>query len=387
MKIALLIENLGSGGAERQLCTLALEFQQRGHDVRIVTYSSGNFYSPTADNHCLQNFTLPGKTRFERILSVRRYLRESDQDVVLAFLQGPCVYAELASLPSRRWGLVVSERVAVPQASKKLAFQRMLHLLADFVITNSHANRLLIEHAVHRLRGKVATIYNAVDLEQFRPNVGESCTNGALRFVVASSYQHRKNMVGLIESIALLKREMPKTTLIVDWYGDVLPDNKIDLENAVQLAHQLKIDDRFRLNPATRNIIAEYQNADAVVLASFYEGLPNTICEAMACGKPVLMSAVCDAGNLVKEGINGFLFDPFSPPSIAEAIKKFVCLSQENRRALGMCGRKMAESLFDVKVVADRYLEVLHAAAKREKIKIFHDDANIPETAHKMMPR
>lgn len=118
-----------------------------------------------------------------------------------------------------------------------------------------------------------------------------------------------------------------------------------------------------------------------MTLPSFSEGLPNAVCEGMALGKPILMSAVCDAGNLVQEGINGFLFDPHSPESIADAIARFVKLTPEERDRMGRASRAKAEVLFDMNTVVEYYLRVMEAAAARKPLEIEHWPEAVPVTA------
>jgi glycosyltransferase involved in cell wall biosynthesis len=137
----------------------------------------------------------------------------------------------------------------------------------------------------------------------------------------------------------------------------------------------------FRLRPATSSIHDMMLQSDAVVLPSFYEGLPNAVCEGMALGRPILMSAVCDAGNLVEDGINGFLFDPRNPNSVADAIVRLARLSREERTGMGVASRARAEVLFDVNTVVERYLRVLEAAASRKALRVEHWPEATPNTA------
>jgi glycosyltransferase involved in cell wall biosynthesis len=69
------------------------------------------------------------------------------------------------------------------------------------------------------------------------------------------------------------------------------------------------------------------------------------------------MSTVSDAGNLVQEGENGFLFSPHDPSDIAEAIAKLPSLTEAERVALGQ--------YFDIRKIADLYASILWAASRR----------------------
>ena len=251
------------------------------------------------------------------------------------FLEGPCLYSELAGLPSRRWGLVVSERLQVAPRRLIPDWKRVVHRLADYVTTNSHANRVLLEEMVPALRGKIATIYNCLDLGFFAP--GDRPKGNApnqIRLVAAASYQERKNTLGLINAVAMARAKLGDTRLVVDWYGGIpfllqgRPDTRY-FEEVQKAIGQLSLTDQFRVHPAEQNILEQYQSADAVVLPSFNEGLPNTVCEGMACGCPILASRIGDAELLVRSGRNGFLFDPGSAESMARALVDFCGLSRD----------------------------------------------------------
>ena len=388
MRLVCLIDSLGPGGAQRQLSTLAVLLGRRGFDVEVLTYHAGDFFLPELARAGIPVRCVERGSIARRALALRGALRASAPDVVLAFLDASCLYAELAALPARRFGLVVSERLAVPREREgRLRWTRQLHRVADFVVTNSHTNRLLIERAVPALAGRLVTIYNAVDLDAFRPPVvPPSPRQDALRLVVAASYQAKKNLAGMIDAVARARRLKPERPIVVDWYGGSprggggRPDVRVREEGLAQIrVHRLE--ECFRLHDTSRSMVEIYQAADAVVLPSFFEGLPNTVCEAMACGRPVLMSAVCDASGLVEPGRSGLLFDPSSPEDMARALVAMALLSPAERDALGARARAIAERTFDGERFAGHYAEVLRAAASRERVAIPHWLPEVPATA------
>jgi glycosyltransferase involved in cell wall biosynthesis len=379
LKILMLLESLGSGGAERQMCLLASELKNRGESVQVVSYAPGDFYGPALAEAGIDHSYQPMDGRLKRVAGVRRVLRDADKDVVLAFLRGPCFYAELAAIPNRNWGLVVSERVATPSPGG-FDLRRQLHRIADCVTTNSHTNRLLVARSAPGLERKLLTLYNAVDLDRFRPVISPGRDEEGVSLAVTATCHRNKNMVGLIRAVALLRQGADPPAVEVDWYGAVTQD-RLAFEEARGMVASLGLEHAVRFHPATTAVTAVYHQADAVVLPSFREGLPNAICEAMACGRPILMSRVCDAGALVREGENGFLFEPSDPESIAEAIRRFSRRPARDRQRMGDESRRMAERLFDPGAFADRYLAVLNAAAQRRAPELNHWVPDVPETA------
>jgi glycosyltransferase involved in cell wall biosynthesis len=374
MRITCFIDNLGSGGAQRQLCTLALLLRERGQDVTMLDYHKDGFFQSKLQSAGIDCKTLNDR-KLTRFYAVRRELRDGYQDVVLAFLPMPSLYSELASFPARRWGLVVSERLAAPG---RHFGRRTLHRTADYVATNSHANRLMIEHAIPQLSGRVVTIYNAVDLDLFCPAIDENPGNRPIKIVVVARHARQKNLGGLVDAMAIVKGKRPDLKMEIHWYGDKTRDTS-PYDKGLQKIQQNSLAHQFQFYPAATSIHSVYKEADGVGVFSCFEGLSNAACEAMACGQPLLMSNVSDARNLVKHGENGFLFDPASPGEMADAIIEFCQLSHRERRAMGAKSREMAERMFNPYRVADSYMQLLEAAAAHRRIAIQHWVPQIPQ--------
>ena len=94
-----------------------------------------------------------------------------------------------------------------------------------------------------------------------------------------------------------------------------------------------------------------------VVLPSYYpEGLPKILCEAAACGRPIITTNEPGCKDAVKEGITGLTIKPRDSKELADAIEKLI----NNPKLLSsMCleGRKNAEELFDIKKVVDTHIK------------------------------
>jgi glycosyltransferase involved in cell wall biosynthesis len=103
-----------------------------------------------------------------------------------------------------------------------------------------------------------------------------------------------------------------------------------------------------------------YQDYDALVHPSFKEGLPNAICEALAAGLPVLAGDVCDHPLLIQDGINGWLFDPGDPQSIADALLNFSRQSDTERVEMSTEARRTAETSLSMDMLVDEYVRVLY---------------------------
>ncbi len=368
MRIFCLIDSLGSGGAQRQLVTMAVGLKKRGHLIRFLVYHKNDHFLPLLQAEDIYCQIIQPCSYVQRVLAIRQILREGWQDVVLAFLEAPSFYAELACIPTKRWGLVVGERLADPSMRRGIGlWLRQFHRLADAVVCNSYTNQLMLEALFPFLKKKMFTVYNTVDLTLFHSVSDETINNENIcergfRIVIAAGYHEKKNMINVAKALLILKNKKIPLPIVVDWFGAMQAD-QVPYKKVQQFIAENELENIFRLHDTTRDIAIEYCNADAIGLFSFYEGLPNVVCEGMASGKPILLSNVCDAGNLVEDGKNGFLCDPSSPEDIADKIIIMFTLSELQRRQMGLESRRMAELLFAESVVIDRYEHILKLAA------------------------
>ena len=363
----------------------------RGHVVSVMTYYPHDFYLPSVREAGIGYECIQVKNPLRRIIEFRQAIRFGKQDVVLTFMETPSLLAELAALPFRRWGLVVSERTAYINRSRS-AFLRIgaLHRIADHVTANSHTNRLMLEAHCPWLRGRITTVYNAVDMKKFGKNKDiQNNKVGEVRLLAVGRLTPQKNALGLLEGLHRAICRRPEYSIRLDWYGD----KSVSCANGAKQYYNevfermcdLNLQDIVNFHEATPDIAKEYRKSSALVHASFFEGLPNVICEAMSCGLPVLASEVCDNSALVIPEQTGLLFDPRSPESIAEAILRFCKLDVDRKRRMVFKSMSIADKLFSEERFASHYENILVSASQRKRIFPEHWIPDVPETATKTL--
>jgi glycosyltransferase involved in cell wall biosynthesis len=367
MKILCFIDSLNSGGAQRQFSLLAVLLKEKGIDVEVMIYCDFDFFKPMLNEANIPITMISSRNKLSRILSVRKALYNAKPDIVIAFLDTPSLLVELAMIPKRKFKLIVSERSY--DRLKSIATQKKLlfHKLADAIVTNSYSQERFIKSAMPSLSSRTRTIINCVDLDYF--NHSEeffSLQNNVVNILVIGNYRPEKNPLALIEAIDLIYGRYKLGGVEVDWYGNnwfkdghPTKDSHIFLL-AQQKILQKKLEAIFRLHGLASDVRTLYHQATAVCLPSIYEGCSNVICEAMACGKPILASKVSDNLILVKDGSNGFLFNPESPDDIAQTIIKFMNLSSTKKQEMGIFSRKQAEHLLSKKDFIDKYLQLIN---------------------------
>jgi glycosyltransferase involved in cell wall biosynthesis len=105
-----------------------------------------------------------------------------------------------------------------------------------------------------------------------------------------------------------------------------------------------------------------YRNSHIVCLPSYREGLPKTLQEACACGRPIVTTDVPGCRAAVRHGENGLLVEARNSMALANALATLLG-DAELRRKMGAAGRRMAEAEFDVRAVARATLDVYRNVA------------------------
>lgn len=100
-------------------------------------------------------------------------------------------------------------------------------------------------------------------------------------------------------------------------------------------------------------------NADCIVLPSYREGVPHSLLEAAALGRPIITTDVVGCKDVVDHNSNGFLCKVKNPIDLAEKMIQMVGLSQEQRMEMGAQGRKKVISQFDENIVIGKYLNAI----------------------------
>ena len=355
-KILCLIDSLGAGGAQRQLVGLAMLLKQRGYEVTVACYHDNLFYiDALLSNGIPYVYLKKASNSIYRIWHVARYIRKANPDIVISYLETPSICACVAHLFNKKFHLIVSERNTTQHTGRNEKIRFNLFRTADYVVPNAFTQEQYIKEVFPFLTKKVVTIPNFVDLNNFFPMV-KSNINKIPEILVAATIWPSKNTLGLIEAISKLASDGLK--FHISWYGK--SPAYIDYFNQCQeLIDKLGINNFIELKEKTTEIKEKYQNADFFCLPSFYEGTPNVICEAMASGLPIVCSDVCDNGRYVKDGKNGFLFNPRDITSIYEAVKRMLFLDRDEYEQYRLRSRKIAEEMFSNEKFVKSYLKLI----------------------------
>lgn len=355
MRLLFVIDSFGSGGAQRQMVQLAVGLVGIGHRVEFFVYAPRHDHFRRVIDQAgivVHEYEKPSRYSPGVVPRLARLMREGRFDGALAYLTTPALYAELAASLNRLRGVrtpvVVSERGPLQHVSLKLRLMLGAHRLADQVVTNSRNNREQLLSLWPALRDRSSVIYNGIDLGYFSPG-SEAPRARARELAILSigTLLPYKDAMVLVEALAV-HRERQGWTPTVSWVGKLAPKGgDPEYERRVRTRIEaMALDAHWHWLGERHDIPDLLRSHDVLVHPSVLEGLPNAVCEALACGLPVIAARIGDNAALVTEGKTGYLYPPSNADALSEAIASFAALPDDRRSAMRGAARAFAvESL------------------------------------------
>jgi glycosyltransferase involved in cell wall biosynthesis len=357
------------GGAATATQALAHKFVELGHRVTVVTGKFGDLPDESevggvaiARIPCLRRkadrsnvfemFTFTVSS----LLFFRALIREHRPDGIIAFFSIPSGPFASAAQFFFNVPYVVSLRGSdVPGLTPEIStFHKLLAPIRRYILRHAQevvANSTGLKKLSETIdRVPVRVIPNGVDPEFFRPGASKTEKESpARRFQIlfVGRFHAQKNISCLLEQCA----QLPAGAFDLHLVGDGALRGKLRSQ-----ADQLGLSGAVEWHGwLSRSALRErYHRADCCVNPSAYEGLPNTVLEAMASGLPVVASRVPGNEDLVSHGKTGLLFDLQDPSELASHLRALA-----NDRALGQtmgrAARIAAERDYSWRNVAERY--------------------------------
>lgn len=354
-KILLLIDDLGQGGAERQLSYLAKELFDRGYFIRLVKFFPGrSSYSDYLEkNNIKVEINLKGRNRWKRVFEIVRLIKSWKPDLTIVYKDGTCIAACLAKL-FIKFKLVVSERNTTQTINSFEKLKFTVFRLANYVVPNSFSQTLFIKKNFPCINSKLITITNMIDVDQFSPVPSIKKNNSKKRVIITARLSPQKNVLLFLDALGLAK--LNNEEVHFDWFGKIHSNEYY--QQIVAKVKSLELEKLITFHyEGSEKINLEYRNSTHFCLPSTYEGFPNVLCEAMSTGLVCVASNVCDNPIILDD--HKYLFDPFNPQDIAIKIKVMLNLSEEEYSRISNANRARIVKLCSSETFTKKYIDLL----------------------------
>ncbi|MDP3426782.1 MAG: glycosyltransferase [Humidesulfovibrio sp.] len=323
-RVCFVIAHLGLGGAQRALTDMVNRWAACGtlRPVVLVLGDESVPAFPLTPGVSLRWLGLSGDSNsaaaklannVRRVSGLRKAILAARPDVVVAFQDTTSVLTLLACLGT---GLpvVASERTdpafhhigAVWSALRVLTYP-----LAAAVAVQTEAARKALPWPARR---KAQVIPNAVFTSK---TCGDVTPLPRPLVVSLGRFSPEKGFPELLQAFALAAATRSEWLLVL--LGDGPQRTEL-----VTLGQALGLADRLHLPGVVDNVPAWMAQAELFVLASHYEGFPNALCEALACGLPAIATATTGAATVIRQGIDGLLVPVKDVSALAEALGRLM---------------------------------------------------------------
>ena len=322
MRVTLVIYGLGSGGAERVMSILANYWVSHGWDITLIMLvdpTQPAFYSLDSrirvqslgiakeSIHPLEAISAAGW----RVAVLRRALIASQPDAVVSFMSAVNVYSILAG-----WNLNVPIIVSEHTYPGAIDANRIWQLLMKWSYRYADLVTVLTQNAIpfYPAAAGYHTIAIPNPILTPAPAIETSRLLAAPSLIAVGRLEHCKGFDLLLRAFHQLQAKHPQWQLTILGEGG----QRAALE---ELRSQLELTDRVHFPGAVTNVREYFHQADLFVLSSRVEGFPMALCEAMACGLPVL-AADCLSGprDIIEDGVNGVLIATEDIPALVAGL-------------------------------------------------------------------
>jgi len=355
------------GGAGNATQEIGRALTEMGHAVTVLIGGKGDFY---IDSDGIRVVPVGSSRRYLSETSIKEMFgflllgvfwalgrRGRDLDRAIVFFALPC--GPIATFLKKRWHVpyIVSLRGGdVPGLVPEIKFlHRLLTPLRRWTSKNAKAvvanSPSLAELAQAADPVSVTFIPNGIDAQYYRPrsDVG-GVENAPLRLLLVCRFHRQKFVPETIRWLAQAKHRG------VDFLVSIVGDGP-ERDVVKSTIEEVGMTEFICLEGwmAKDALLKQYQQADCYLNLSSYEGMPNTVLEAMACALPVIVSDIPPHRDLVKHQVTGYLLDLARPEHLIGHLTELVT-DRYRGRVMGEAGRQLVVTSYSWTAVANSYM-------------------------------
>lgn len=294
-------------------------------------------------------------TDFKLLRRYKDIIKKVNPDLVITYTIKPNIYGGIAALLLRK-------EYAVNITGLGTAFEKsgvvknIVVILYRFAL--SRAKVVFFENNSNRdtlvssrcCKKEKTVVLNGAGVNTDIYNYQSYPHNHTLKFLFVGRVMKEKGIDELLDAMKRLVSEGKKCAL--DVVGPLEENYKEKLEECEKEGWLKYLGYQEDVRPFIKE-------CDCFVLPSYHEGMANTNLECASSGRPVITSDIAGCREAVKDKISGYLCKPKNDEDLFSKMNAFCLLSQEQRRQMGVEGRRLMEQVFDKKKVISRTINEL----------------------------
>jgi len=359
-KIAYIIDQLGTGGTERQLKILIDNLDPSIFDISLFLLRGDkeHYLKPkNISTYLLDINKLASLDCFFKLLKLSRTLKKEKYQIIQTFFQDSTIIGALAGKIVGINEIIISIRDMLFWAKPaELKIMQLMMKLSDKIVVNSKAVKQKIKPLCKNT--SVQIIYNGILTgKAFERNnrdkdalKKEFNLDNKLIVTLVSNYNRQIKRVDLlIEAVPHIIKEVPAYFIIVGdgWMRE-------SLEKRVK---ELNIEKYIKFTGLRNDVENILKGSDIALNTSDSEGFSNSVIEAMRAGLPVAATNVSGNKELIKNKETGLLFEPGNIKDLTEKVL-YLLKNKDFAGKLGENGKQLIEKQFDVKIMVQQYIKL-----------------------------
>lgn len=360
MKILVLANN--DTGLYRFRKELLSALMQQGHEITI-SIPAGKNVDALKELGCSYIETSVDRrginpiTDLKLFFTYRKLIRSVKPDMVITYTIKPNIYGGVAArLAKKSYAMNITglgtafERGGMLRKLVTAMYKAACHKAKVVYFENTGNKELFVKEKIVKEEKTCVLNGAGVNLEDF-PYQEYPAESHPTRFLFTGRVMQEKGVDELLQAMKTLRQEGMDCTL------DVLGGYE---ENYLDTIHQCEAEGWLKYHGFQPDVVPFVAACHCFILPSWHEGMANVNLEAAAMGRPLITSNIYGCKEAVVENESGYLIEVKNWQSLYEAMKRFIALPTEQRKAMGEIGRKHMETNFDKKVVVARTIEQLY---------------------------
>jgi glycosyltransferase involved in cell wall biosynthesis len=363
IRLALVIPTLDRSGAEKQLTMLATRLPRDRFEVHVVLLTRGGPYESVLREAGIPVHLIGKRWRFDptAIWRLRSWIEKFQPNLVHSWLFAANSATRLALPKATRAKVIVSERcVDSWKSGWQLWLDRRLWSKTGRLIANSQSvAEFYVEQGL--TRDRIVVIPNGVEVPPAPTTSRESrlrewgLPEDARIAMYAGRLAKQKRLKDLIWAAQLVRQKDPRFRFVI--LGDGPERSELQ-----QYARDVEVSQYVRFLGHRADAASLLHDCDLFWLASDFEGMSNSLMEAMACGKPCVVSDIPPNRELVVHDGTGYRINVGDSIGYAQFTSRLLD-DQDLARSLGEAGRVRMATEFSVERMVERHVALYESVA------------------------